>query len=352
MNEFSKAITLWYQKNKRELPWRHTKDPYKIWISEIILQQTRVEQGLPYYFRFIEKFPDVKSLALAHLDDVLRLWQGLGYYSRGRNLHHTAQTIVTQHKGEFPTSYKELILLKGIGDYTAAAISSFCANEAQAVLDGNVYRVLARYFGITSDINSALAKKEFKELAQKVLNAHNSGLHNQAIMEFGALQCVPRNPNCWECPLSSSCFAYTQNKVADLPYKSNQTKVRDRFFYYLVIQNKNRLYIKQRTEKDIWAGLYNFPLIESAKKISEKVLLNSKEFNSIMGNSVFLIEEISPLKKHKLSHQNIHYCFILIKCQDFANKRLFLSVTNKDLDHYPKPIILQKYYLDKISKFC
>ena len=232
---FSLKILLWYQKNKRNLPWRKTKDPYRIWLSEIILQQTRVAQGLPYYERFIERFPTVRDLANAQENEVLKLWQGLGYYSRARNLHATAKIVVKEYKGEFPKTYKGLLKLKGVGDYTASAIASICFDIPEPVVDGNVYRVLARYYGVDIPINSSKGTRYFKELARKVMNTEQIRDYNQAIMEFGAIQCAPKNPDCTGCPLNDGCLALQQNQIGELPKKINKTKVRNRYFNYLVV---------------------------------------------------------------------------------------------------------------------
>ncbi|CAG0910098.1 unnamed protein product [Cyprideis torosa] len=222
---FSKKIIDWYQINKRDLPWRNTKDPFTIWLSEIILQQTRVAQGLPYYQRFIKAFPNLEKLAVASEQEVLKLWQGLGYYSRARNLHYSAIYIVNELNGKFPSNYNDLLNLKGVGDYTASAIASICYNEPTAVVDGNVYRVLARYFGIETAINSTKGVKEFKLLAQELIDDDNPGTHNQAVMEFGARMCKPQNPDCLSCPLKESCVSLQKNKVNLLPFKEKKLKL-------------------------------------------------------------------------------------------------------------------------------
>ena len=240
---FGQKLTSWYLQNKRDLPWRKTKNPYKIWLSEVILQQTRVVQGLPYYENFVNSFPTVFDLAKADEQQVLKIWQGLGYYSRARNLHHTAQYISENLNGEFPKTYNELIKLKGIGSYTASAIASFCFDEKVAVLDGNVYRVLSRYFGVETDISSSKAKKEFQNLADEVLDKNRPALFNQAIMEFGALQCVPKNPNCEVCVLNDSCLALKDKKVAQLPVKVKKTKVKKRFLNYLIFFGRKQQHI-------------------------------------------------------------------------------------------------------------
>jgi len=266
--DFANSLTRWYLKNKRDLPWRNTQNPYFIWLSEIMLQQTRVAQGMPYFFAFTNAFPTVFDLANASEEQVLKLWQGLGYYSRARNLHKTAQFVATELDGKFPDTYKELIKLKGVGEYTAAAIASFSFDENVPVVDGNVFRVLSRYFDIETDILSSGAKKEFTALAYELMSKDNPALFNQAIMEFGALQCVPKNPNCEVCPLNNGCLALQKNKVDQLPVKSKKTKVKNRFFNYVVFLDENQnTIIQKRSDKGIWHNLYEFPLIETETEI-------------------------------------------------------------------------------------
>ncbi len=344
MEDFGNKIISWYQVNKRDLPWRNTDNPYYIWLSEIILQQTRVEQGLPYYLKFIENFPTINDLANAGQDEVLRNWQGLGYYSRGRNLHFTAKQIMKDYGGKFPTSFNDLIKLKGVGVYTASAVSSFCSNEPRAVVDGNVYRVLARYFGIESDISSTVVQKEFQLLANDLLNKQNAALYNQSLMEFGALQCVPKNPNCSRCPLVNSCVAFAQNKVDLLPQKVKKVKNRSRYFYYLIITDGIRTLIQKRRKGDIWEGLYEFPLLEFSEEADEKVILNSTQFNKLVDKKKYQVSEVSLTHRHKLTHQTIYCRFFKILMKNLANIHDFEIVSWKALDTYPKPALIQKYY--------
>jgi A/G-specific adenine glycosylase len=309
---FSNTLINWYRINKRNLPWRDTNDAYLIWLSEIILQQTRVEQGMPYYLRFSEQYPNVKSFAAATEDEILRLWQGLGYYSRGRNMLKTARIIVENFNGEFPTAHKNLIKLTGIGDYTAAAISSFSVNEAKAVVDGNVYRLLARYFGIDTPINSTKGKKQFQAVADELINPNNAGEHNQAMIEFGALQCKPKNPNCFICPFLASCFAYQNQKVGELPVKLKKLKIRDRFFYFFLLEKHNQILIKRRDNSDIWAGLHDLPSIEFVERTSLDELIIHANFNKLFNNNPIL-KSVSPEIKHILTHQRIYAKFIHIE---------------------------------------
>jgi A/G-specific adenine glycosylase len=304
---FSKRLIYWYLQNKRDLPWRNTRNPYEIWLSEIILQQTRVAQGLPYFEAFISAFPTVFDLANASEEQVLKLWQGLGYYSRARNLHQTAQIIATNYKGSFPTTYNELLKLKGIGPYTAAAIASFSFDEAVPVVDGNVFRVLARYFGVETDISSHAAKKEFNQLAQEVMDVKQPALFNQAMMEFGSLQCVPANPNCETCIFNDSCVALQKKKVQLLPVKLKKTKVTTRYLNYLVLKDeKGLLLVQKRVAKGIWHNLYEFPLVETEEEIQVGHFYSHDFQNLYFQNP---IEEIVPFEEksitHKLSHQNL-----------------------------------------------
>ncbi len=311
----SSTLIQWYQTHKRDLPWRDIADPYKIWISEIILQQTRVNQGLDYYHRFIERFPDVNSLAAATEDEVLKYWQGLGYYSRARNLHKAAHQIINKHKGVFPNTYEEVIQLAGIGDYTAAAICSFAYNLPFAVVDGNVFRVLSRLFGIDTPIDSTAGKKAFKQLAQEILDTVQPGLHNQAMMEFGALQCVPVSPACNACPFADRCIAFSKNQVSLLPVKRQKIQTKERFFNYLFIKAGNHTWLQKRTKNDIWKNLYEFPLIEADKLLDKNELSQHEYFKALFADfrADVHIRTVSPPIKHILTHQKILAQSILIE---------------------------------------
>ena len=314
MKKFSNQLIQWYLINKRDLPWRKVSNPYYIWLSEIILQQTRVDQGLAYYLKFIVQFPAVTNLAEASEEEVLKLWQGLGYYSRARNLHYSAKFIVNELNGEFPRNHKDLLILKGVGDYTASAIASICYNESTAVVDGNVYRVLARYFGIETAINSTKGIKEFKQLAQELIDEKNPGTHNQAVMEFGARMCKPQNPDCTICPLRDSCVSLQKNIISELPFKEKKIKIRNRYFNYLVIISDNgKTKIEQRTS-GIWRNLYQFPLIESEKEIGIEELICDSEFENLFkGLETTIKLNNENLIVHKLSHQHIYTKFWIIK---------------------------------------
>lgn len=307
---FITEVIEWYSVHKRDLPWRNTTDPYIIWLSEVILQQTRVDQGLPYFHRFAETYPKVSDFAAASEDEILHMWQGLGYYSRGRNMHHTAQMVMEDHAGYFPKTYDELIKLKGIGEYTAAAISSFAANEVKAVVDGNVFRILARYFGIDEPINSSRAKKAFTTLANDVIDKANPALSNQAVMEFGSLQCRPKNPLCQTCPLQIGCHAFQNNLVEKLPFKLKKAAVRNRYFNYIVIVKDEKILMNKRGPNDIWQNLYELPLVETEHFQDASALVSNTEFQKHFGNVE--IKSIEGPIKHLLSHQRIHAQFLII----------------------------------------
>ena len=348
---FSKLLINWYLQNKRDLPWRNTTNPYPIWLSEIMLQQTRVAQGMPYFLSFTTAFPTVFDLANANEEQVLKLWQGLGYYSRARNLHKTAQYVAHELSGVFPDTYKDLLKLKGIGDYTAAAIASFAYNEAVPVVDGNVFRVLSRYFDIETDIAQASAKKEFAALAFELmpkgtrggaeLSEANPAIFNQAIMEFGALQCVPKSPNCNICIFNESCAALQKKKVDQLPVKSKKVKVRNRFFNYLVVADElENTIIQKRSAKGIWHNLYEFPLIETeaeedfssiAKRIQNDFFVDNDILNICEHNQKSII--------HKLSHQHLHIKFWKINLEGVVKNGIDAST----LKTFPFPIVIHNF---------
>lgn len=335
---FSKSLIQWYLQNKRDLPWRNTDAPYFIWLSEIMLQQTRVAQGLPYFLRFTEAFPTVFDLAKAEEEQVLKLWQGLGYYSRARNLHKTAQHVAFELNGTFPGSYSGLLKLKGIGEYTAAAIASFSYNESVPVVDGNVYRVLSRYFGVETDIASSGAKKEFTELAREVLPKGQANLFNQAIMEFGALQCVPKNPDCGVCVLNDSCVALQQKKVNVLPVKLKKVKVTKRYFNYLIFsdEDENTL-IQKRDQKGIWHNLYEFPLLETEAELTEEALFELVQNQEFVANGITEIHRYtSEATVHKLSHQHLNINFWKVA----VNGKIKNGMDWESVKKMPFPIVI------------
>lgn len=345
---FTNVLIEWYLQNKRDLPWRNTTNPYPIWLSEIILQQTRVAQGTPYFNAFSTSFPTVKELAKADEQQVLKLWQGLGYYSRARNLHQTAQYIANELNGVFPNSYAGLIQLKGVGEYTAAAIASFAYNEPVPVVDGNVFRVLARYFGIESDISAGKTKKEFTTLAAELLSKEQPALFNQAIMEFGALHCTPKNPDCENCIFKSSCVALQKGLVDQLPFKSKKIKIRKRYFNYIVLQDKKgNTKIQQRTEKGIWHNLYEFPLVETTQEEGFETIAPLIQKDTVFGTSVVSIEEANPISLiHKLSHQHLFIKFWKVT----INTTLTDGVNPEQLRTFPFPIVIHNFIEEDATK--
>ena len=341
MMNFSNLLIKWYLQNKRELPWRNTTNPYPIWLSEIMLQQTRVAQGTPYFLSFTTAFPTVFDLAKASEEQVLKLWQGLGYYSRARNLHKTAQHIASDLNGIFPDNYNDLLKLKGVGEYTAAAIASFAYNEVVPVVDGNVFRVLSRYFDIETDIAQASAKKEFTSLAFELIPKDKPAIFNQAIMEFGALQCVPKSPNCNICIFNESCAALQKKKVDRLPIKSKKLKVRNRYFNYIVASDENdNTIIQKRTAKGIWHNLYEFPLLETEKEedfdfVSEQIQNEYFKENKISS----ILETNDKSIVHKLSHQHLHIKFWKVT----INGSIKEGINQEMLKTFPFPIVIHNF---------
>lgn len=338
--DFTNSLLLWYLENQRELPWRQTRDPYTIWLSEIMLQQTRVAQATPYFFRFLDAFPTVKDMASADEEMILKIWQGLGYYSRARNMHYTAKQIVTEFQGNFPNTYKELLQLKGVGEYTAAAIASISFNEPVAVVDGNVYRVLSRFFGIETDITSSKAKKEFTLLANTLLDKKRPAQFNQALMEFGAIHCTPKNPKCESCIFQTACIALRDKKVGELPVKLKKTKVTNRYFHYLVFEDpEGKTLLEKRTKKGIWHNLYQFPLLETSesKPYEEILRIIHEEHAKKSINSIRVLNNEAVL--HKLSHQNLYIRFYKIS----LNKLLTSGILPESLEDYPFPIVIYNF---------
>jgi len=341
--EFSDVIINWYHQNQRELPWRNTEDPYCIWLSEIILQQTRVAQGQPYYEKFIAHYPRVEDLATAPIDHILKLWQGLGYYSRARNLHTTAKQVVADFGGKFPPNYKDLLSLKGVGPYTAAAIASFAFQLPHAVVDGNVYRVLSRFYGIELPIDRPNGQKHFQQLAQKVLNPKRPDLHNQAIMEFGALQCKPKNPDCTSCPLSSGCEARLKNSIDLLPKKEGKTKVKSEWLNYLVIHTPKGIGITRRSSPGIWQGLYNFPLISSSDFLSWDEIQEQSFWKDHMLEHPFKLLSSSSEIKHRLSHRLLHIRFWQVSMNTEPRFPEMVMVDPQELPTFAVPIVIHDW---------
>ncbi len=348
---FTDILLFWYAANRRSLPWRETHDPYRIWLSEIILQQTRVDQGLSYYVRFLERFPSISDLAAASEDEVLKLWQGLGYYSRARNLHFSARLVVEKFHGKFPSDYKEILNLRGVGEYTAAAIASIAYNQPRAAIDGNAYRVLSRVNGISEPIDSSVGKKTFRELADLLIDRKNPGSFNQAMMDLGATICTPVNPDCLNCPVTGLCVALRDQLIDQLPVKNTKTKQRDRFFNYLIIRYEGHIYLEQRLEKDIWKGLYQFPLIETPAETSVENLCRSNEWLTLFQNRPTVIVNNDPVPVHLLSHQKIHARFIQIKISaELISLRHYIKVLPEELDSFAIPKLIERYLSSKPLK--
>ncbi|MBT8195256.1 MAG: A/G-specific adenine glycosylase [Bacteroidia bacterium] len=349
-NTFHQKLSSWYEANKRNLPFRETPiNPYFIWVSEIILQQTRLEQGLPYYLKFINKYPDLQALSTANEQDILLLWQGLGYYSRARNMHHTARYIQIKLKGEFPNTYREILKLKGIGPYTAAAISSIAFNEPVIALDGNVYRFLSRYFAVEESIDEAIGKKIIQEKGQKLMPKLNPGDFNQALIEIGALICKPNNPLCTECPVSRTCKAFNQNLTGILPIRKKKNKAKTKYFYYFIVYNKKeQIIIRKREGAGIWKNMFEFPLLESEKRIALKNIPQSDFFQNLFKKSQPVIRTISNEHKHILSHQILKTRFIEIDVSKHSyEEKDYLKINHEEIEQYPMPRLIHKFFQQK-----
>ncbi|MDA0196764.1 MAG: A/G-specific adenine glycosylase [Bacteroidetes bacterium] len=346
-------LIAWYNQNKRDLPWRGTKNPFRIWLSEIILQQTRVEQGLPYYDAFVSRFENIKQLARAPEDEILRLWQGLGYYSRAKNLHLCAKYVATELNGVFPGTYRELLKLRGIGSYTAAAIASIAFDERVPTIDGNVFRVLSRIFGIKNDISQSKYRVVFFDQALSMMPGISPSVFNQAMMEFGALQCIPRKPDCPNCPVVEMCYAFSNREQDLLPVNNKKLKIRKRYFNYPVFFYENRILMKKRNNSDIWKGLYDFHLIEFEHQMNLESLI--EKLNKEISPSVFQSSFINQSKdyQHILTHQRIHARFFKIGLKDstfakeLASKLNLISFSKTEIEKIPKPRLIEKYLIDE-----
>jgi len=344
---FSRALLPWYRENQRPLPWRTSPDPYRIWLSEVILQQTRVDQGMQYWQRFVERFPTVTKLAKASEDEVLRLWQGLGYYSRARNLRTAAQQVVEEHGGQFPSDHTALLKLKGVGDYTASAIASICFGLPEPVVDGNVFRVLARVFGIATPIDSTIGKREFRTLAAELISHEHPGDHNQAVMELGATVCTPKTPRCGECPLARKCIAMAEGRIAELPVKAGKTKTRTRHFNYLHIEGKSGIHLRKRTGKDIWQGLWELPMIEASRALSKQAF--TRALKSEHGAGWKTKAGQGPVK-HVLSHQIIHAVFWEVQApKRFSAPKGWVLMSEKQVEQHALPRLIERYLAERVE---
>lgn len=346
-SKFTRLLLQWNrEENTRKMPWKGEKDPYRIWLSEIILQQTRVDQGLNYYNRFIQTFPDIHSLARARDEKVFKLWEGLGYYTRCRNLLATARFISKELNGKFPDNYHAIKSLKGVGSYTASAISSFAFNLPHAVVDGNVFRVLARVFGINKPVDTTEGKKYFTALAEELLDKDQPGIYNQAIMDFGAVMCKPANPLCTTCNLRKNCYAFQHNKISQLPIKKKKIRITTRWFYYLVMRDRTTVALRQRVEKDIWHSLYEFPLIETKKETPLKAILQIAHENKWVGKNDFEVTSVSAEIKQQLTHQLIRARFIEIRASKKTSKELKWVGLNK-ISSYAFPGLINQFLYKK-----
>ena len=337
------TLIAWYEEHGRDLPWRQTRDAYRIWLSEVILQQTRVEQGLGYYLRFTEHFPTIDRLAEASEDEVLKLWQGLGYYSRARNLHAAARQVVTEFNGQFPSTYEAIRSLRGVGDYTAAAIASMAYDLPHAVVDGNVYRVLSRLLDIETPIDSTVGKRTFAALAEELLDKEHPATYNQAIMDFGATHCTPQNPACTTCPLADRCLSLANNTVGSRPVKQGRTKVRDRYFHYLHLTSQGHTLLHRRGEGDIWQGLYEFPLIETPEAVDFAALCGSEQFCHWLGDRHYTVREVRPMTPHQLSHQHLHATFYRIEVDALPTIEGTICIGEETLGDYAVARLTEKY---------
>jgi len=354
MDRFGRILIKWYDKNKRNLPWRSTRDPYKIWLSEVILQQTRVEQGLNYYLKFVERFPTIKKLAAADSDEIYKMWQGLGYYNRADNMMNAAKAIVKDFNGRFPADYDELLNLKGVGNYTAAAIASLAFNISKPVVDGNVFRVLSRLFAIKTPINTSAGKKEFELIASKLISDHPPAEFNQALMEFGALYCKPKNPDCENCIFKKDCIAWQKKEVISYPVKLPKRDIKKRFFYYVAIESDNGegsfFLMKKRDKNDIWKKLYDFPLVEFSNITEPHTALNKLLAEINLKSSEYRIVDISDNYKHQLTHQQINAVFIRIfvnKIENIEAENSILLVNKNDITNYPVSRLIERYLQDQ-----
>lgn len=341
---FSNILIDWYEDNKRDLPWRYTNDPYKIWLSEIILQQTRVAQGMSYYLAFVSQYPTVADLAAATEDEVLTLWKGLGYYSRARNLHYTAKYIMEFYDGKFPKDYKDVLALKGIGKYTAAAICSFAYKGIYPVVDGNVLRVITRLYGITDSIDSTAVVKYIYEISNTLIDQDRPDQFNQAIMEFGALQCTAKSPNCMTCPFSEICQARNQGLIEQIPFKAKKVKRKSRYFHYLILKDEGKTLVQRREEKDIWQGLYQFPMIETADSNILELITIQKDSNLEL-NFVSQKIESSDIHFQRLTHRDVHARFYHLLVSDIQSiiKDSYFLVDQKKVSNFALPKVIDDY---------
>jgi A/G-specific adenine glycosylase len=341
---FTRPLLNWYASNKRDLPWRQTNNPYLIWLSEIILQQTRIDQGMAYYQRFAEAFPDVASLAGAPEDQVMKLWQRLGYYSRARNLHAAAKMVQSEFNGLFPDDYKQMIRLPGVGPYTAAAVVSIAYGKPHAVVDGNVYRLLSRWFGISTPIDTTAGQKEFSALASALIPGNRPGDFNQAMMDFGSMVCKPLAPLCSNCPLAAGCHAFKQQKISSYPAKAGKTKVHNRYLLYLIaLDQHGNTFIRRRDGNGIWQGLYEFPIMEFENSAMLENFSGSSDFTQFYQQQDAIITRVSDINVHQLSHQKLHIVFVHAQILEPKFQKEFQAIQMNELHQFALPRAITRY---------
>ena len=347
-SEFGDQLIRWHETIDRELPWKKDQDPYKIWLSEIIMQQTRVAQGTPYYLKFVSEYPTIIDLADASEEDVMKLWQGLGYYSRARNLHHAAKTVKNEFAGEFPTDYKDILSLKGVGKYTAAAIASFAYGQEYAVVDGNVIRVLSRYYGMTDAVDQSATLNSIQEKANQLLNGSDPADFNQAIMDFGALHCTPKLPNCDACIFADTCIAFQNDLVSIIPTKAKKIKKRNRYLHYLIIKDRaGKLIIHHRTKKDIWKSLYDYFCIELSSEVQVDERTIKEKVNDLFGLEINSIVYPTKIYKHILSHQTLYGQFYKVSVDELTQvEHPYRKVDQDKIHSYALPVLITNYLND------
>lgn len=343
---FTLALLKWFAQFGRELPWRGDTNPYHIWVSEVILQQTRVAQGITYYYRFLEHFPTIEALAAAPLDELMKVWQGLGYYTRARNLQAGAQQVMEQYGGRLPSTYAELLKIKGLGPYSAAAVASFAFGEAVPAIDGNVYRILSRVFGIFTPIDSTMGRKEFFALASELIDRQRPALFNQAMIDFGAMVCTFRHPLCVDCPMAERCYAYRNNMVQQMPTKGHKVRVRERFFYYLMLRRGDSTFVRRREGRDIWHSLYEFPLIEMPKQVSISELKAISQWTNLLGDNAQVdVLSVSEPIKHQLTHITLYATFIIAELRSipYSLRHDYRCVSIDSLSDFSVPRVIDAY---------
>lgn len=343
--DFKSLIIAWFRINKRELPWRETSDPYRIWVSEVILQQTRVAQGISYYLKFTEEFPDIFKLAAADEDRVMKVWQGLGYYTRARNLQKGAKYVVEKFYGNLPSAYDELLTIPGIGPYSAGAIASFAFKQPVPAIDGNVYRVIARVFGVFASPFTSKGKSSFRELLMELMDQKNPDVFNQALLDFGAIQCTPKGPKCETCPFSQYCYALRNNIIGSLPVKEKKLVAKNRYFVYIMVKRGELTLISKRKAKDIWHSLYEFPKIESDENLDIDMVMSLQEWKKLFKGIIVKVVHVSPDVKHVLSHQVIHARFVIVEVNRISEnlKENYTVVNINQLDNYSVPVLIDSY---------